>query len=172
MFFNRRRILSITGASLLVSAFAWWQGRKYRSPLIDTPASQATLRAWIDTLVPAEPDFPGALALGVAERIERAIQLEPAYAKLRAQALAWVDDRVRESGGTYFADLALEQRNQIVAMAAASAPGSAPRTFFQATLDDALFHTYADQRSWGGLGYAGPPQPLGFPDFATAPKAV
>lgn len=172
MFFNRRIVLSITGASFLPAAFAWWQARKNRALSAEAPASQATLRAWIDTLVPAEPDFPGALALGVAERIERAIQLEPAYAKLRAQALAWVDDRARESGGVHFADLALEQRNQIVAAAAASAPGSAVRNFFQATLDDALFHTYADQASWVGLGYAGPPQPLGFPDFAAAPKAA
>lgn len=172
MLFNRRRILNITGASFLVAAFAWWQARMNRGPSTEVPAAQATLRAWIDTLVPAEPDFPGALALGVAERIERAIQQEPAYAKLRAQALAWVDDRARESGGTHFADLALEQRSQIVAAAAASAPGSAVRTFFQATLDDALFHTYADQRAWVGLGYAGPPQPLGFPDFAAAPKSI
>lgn len=172
MSFDRRQILNITGASFLAAVSAWWLARKHRAPTTDAPASQAALRAWIDTLVPAEPDFPGALALGVAERIDLAIQQQPAYAKLSAEALAWVDARALEAGGRRFADLAPEQRNHVVTAAAASAPGSAARTFFQATLDDTLFHTYADQRSWVGLGFAGPPQPLGFPDFAAAPRST
>ena len=62
------------------------------------------------------------------------------------------------------------ERGEIVTLAAGAALGSAARTFFQATLDDALFHAYADPRAWANLGYVGPPQPIGFMDFAAAPK--
>lgn len=171
MRFTRRQILALLGTSLLIPLLSWWPRRK--TPMSATPASrQADLRAWVDTLLPAEPNFPGGLALGVAEQIATTIAREPAYAKLTQQAWIWLDARVREAGSDVFSELPASQRHDLVAAAAASAPGSTPRTFFQATLDDALFHAYADPRAWAGLGYAGPPQPIGFPEHAAAPKAV
>ena len=167
MRFTRRHFLGLAGASMLAALGAWWS-RKPAKPV----SPDANLRAWVDTLVPAEPGFPGALALGVADRISSAIQRDPQYAKLTQEALNWIDARAREAGRTRFADLPESGRQNVVAAAAASAAGSAPRTFFQASLDDTLFHTYADPRAWVGLGYAGPPQPVGFLDHASAPKAV
>ena len=165
--FTRRQVLTLTGASLLLSLLTWWPRRE--TPLV--PASRPDeLSAWIDTLLPAETDFPGAVALGVGERMAAAIAREPAYARLTAAAMGWLAARAREAGGTTFAALPEARRVDIVAAAAASPEGSTPRTFFQATLDDALFHAYADARAWTGLTYAGPPQPIGFPDQAAAPK--
>jgi len=152
---------------MLAALGAWWSQKPAKSVSPD-----ANLRAWVDTLVPAEPDFPGALALGVADRISNAIRRDPQYAKLTQEALNWIDTRARMLGGASFAELPESGRQNVVAAAAASAAGSTPRTFFQASLDDALFHTYADPRAWVGLGYAGPPQPVGFPDHVSAPKAV
>lgn len=169
--FTRRRLLTLTGASLLLSLFTWWQRRE--TPISSPPASpHAELNAWIDTLLPAEPDFPGALALGVGERMAAAIARDPAYARLTEAAMTWLSARASEVGASTFSALSESQRSAIVTAAAASAEGSPPRAFFQATLDDALFHTYADARSWAGLGYAGPPQPIGFPDHATPPKSL
>jgi Gluconate 2-dehydrogenase subunit 3 len=128
--------------------------------------------AWIDTLAPSEPDFPGALALGVAEKIEAAIARNPQYAALINTAMQWIEARARDARSTSFAKLSGLDRQKIVAAAAASNVGSVPRTFFQASLDDTLFHTYADPRAWVGLHYAGPPQPIGFLDHAIAPKAT
>lgn len=171
MHFTRRQILTLAGGSLLAALLSWWPRKKM--PMQATAASRrADLRAWVDTLLPAEPDFPGGLALGVAERIAAAIERKPAYAKLTQETWIWLDARVREAGSTAFAELPESRRHDLVAVAAASAMGSTPRTFFQATLDDALFHAYADPRAWTGLGYAGPPQPIGFPDHAAAPKPV
>ena len=168
--FTRRRLFAATGATLLISLVTWWSLSK--TPQSATLAAQATLRAWIDALLPAEADFPGGVALGVAEKIAVAIQKKPAYARLTREALTWLNDRARAKAGVAFAELPEPLRDEIVAAAAASAPGSTPRTFFQATWDDALFHAYADPRAWPGLGYAGPPQPIGFADHATPPKSV
>lgn len=167
MRFTRRKFIGLTGISLLAALGTWW----YRKPNAQITTG-ANLLAWIDTLIPAEPDFPGALALGVADRIAAAIARDPQYAKLTEKALRWIDDRAREMGSAHFAELPNAQRHDIVAAAAASPSGSTPRTFFQATLDDALFHTYADPRAWVGLGYMGPPQPVGFPDHTAPPKTV
>ncbi|MEF8714099.1 MAG: gluconate 2-dehydrogenase subunit 3 family protein [Accumulibacter sp.] len=167
--FTRRQVLTLTGTSLLLSIFAWWPRREH--PPEPVSRQEDALRAWLDTLLPAEADFPGAVALGVSERIAAAIAREPAYARLTAAAMAWLAARTREAGGTTFAALPEARRVDMVAAAAASPEGSTPRTFFQATLDDALFHVYADARSWTGLAYAGPPQPIGFPDQAAAPRS-
>ncbi|KFB75439.1 hypothetical protein [Candidatus Accumulibacter cognatus] len=57
--FTQRQVLTLTGASLLLSLLAWWPRRE--TPPV--PASKpAELSAWIDTLLPAEADFPGAVA--------------------------------------------------------------------------------------------------------------
>ena len=171
MHFSRRQIMALTGGSLLTALLTWWPRAKPPAPA--TAASrQADLRAWVDTLLPAEPDFPGGLALGAAEQLAAAIEREPVYGKLFQEALVWLDARTAEVGGAAFADLSESRRHAIVTAAAASAAGSTARTIFQASLDDALFHTYADPRAWSGLGYAGPPQPIGFPDYAAAPKAA
>ena len=165
---TRRKLLALTGSSLLLALITQWLR-------LDEPASansrQADFRAWIDTLLPAEPDFPGALTLGVDVRIVAAIEREPAYSRLAQEAWIWLDQRSRQAGGA-FSELPESGRQAIVAAAAASPMGTAQRTFFQASLDDALFHAYADPRAWAGLGYAGPPQPIGFPDHAKAPEPV
>ncbi|EXI82491.1 MAG: hypothetical protein AW10_00599 [Candidatus Accumulibacter appositus] len=170
---TRRRLLAAFGSSLIAALAAWWWWpRKVEPPTVEsTPAASgnAGFRAWIDTLVPAEADFPGAVALGVAERMQELIGEQPAYAALTRAALEWLDERARAQGGNGFATLPEVDRQSIVSAALASAPGSTPRTFFQATLDDALFHTYADESAWVNLGYAGPPQPIGFPDQQRPP---
>ncbi len=164
-------MLGLTLAAALAVVGLWW--RRRAPPTLDTgDARRANLNAWIDTLMPPEPDFAGALALGVADTIVAGIDRDPAYAKLTGEALAWLDGQSRGAGRVSFSALDGEARERIVAAAAASAPGSAPLAFFSATRDDTLFHAYADPRAWVGLGYAGPPQPIGFMDHASAPKAT
>lgn len=168
MRFTRRRFLGMAGVSLLTAlSAAWWVRRKDMST-----GGNTSFRTWIDTLAPSEPDFPGALALGVAEKIEAAIARNPQYSILTNTAMQWIEARARDAGSSSFAKLSELNRQEIVAAAAASDVGSVPRTFFQASLDDTLFHTYADPRAWVGLNYAGPPQPIGFLDHAIAPKAT
>lgn len=53
--------------------------------------------------------------------------------------------------------------------AAAAALGSPPRAFFNRTRDDAMEAFYSDPRNWPAVGFRGPPQPEGYPDFAEPP---
>jgi len=51
------------------------------------------LDAWLETLVPAEEDFPGALALGVAARVAAAVAQDARYGDLVRQGLAWLAEK-------------------------------------------------------------------------------
>lgn len=169
MALTRRQVLVFAGTSLAV-AFVGWSARRGSSPAEPVPTMPATgLDAWLETLLPAEDDFPGALALGVAARLATTIARNARYAELVRQGVAWLEEKASASGARAFAALPAPSRETIVSQAAAAPLGSLPRTFFQATLDDALFHAYADPRAWVGIGYSGPPQPVGFPDHASPP---
>jgi len=160
-------LLGVLGAGL--AGLAAFRSQKQHEPGADT---QATLRAYVDALVPPDGDFPGAAAIGVVPRLLAAIPMGSDYRKLLDQGLAWLDAQARNAGGENFAALSMAARERIVASAEASTPGSLPRAFFQATRDDVLSHTYTDARSWNGLGYDGPPQPRGFPEYTQPPRAA
>jgi hypothetical protein len=49
-------------------------------------------------------------------------------------------------------------------------PDSLARRAFRRTRHEAFVHYYADARSWPAIGYGGPPQPDGFPDYAQPPR--
>lgn len=162
-----------TWAALLgLGAITAWGAWRWRTPP-DRPAldEHASLRAWVDTLLPADGPMPGALALGVADRIEAAAPAGSPAAAVLAAGLGWVQQQAQARGATGLAQLDEAAREALVAQAAASPPGSAARVFFQSTLDDTLYHHYADPRSWAGLGYDGPPQPRGFTDHERPPPA-
>ncbi len=168
MRFSRRRAFAALSMSTLVVALgAWW--RRARAPTPAAAAPTPTLHAWVDTLVPAEGAEPGAVALGVVERIRAGGRQNPAYGRLLDAGVAWADAQAQHRRGVDFGALDETERDAIVAAAAAAAAGSTPRVFFQATLDDTQYHHYGDPRSWPALGYDGPPQPRGFFDHAMAP---
>lgn len=127
-----------------------------------------TLAAHLDTLIPAD-NSPAAVELGVMDKLLARAARDAAYRRLLVRGCQWLDARSRSMFGAGFSTLDLAKRERIVAAAADSPPRSVPRVFFRVTWDDAVFHYYADPRSWPTLGYAGPPQPRGFPDHARAP---
>jgi len=163
---KRRSLFQLCAGAIAagVAGFAAFRFSEWRKPaLLADPA--ATLSAYVDALVPADGEFPGAVAIGVIPRLLAAIPAEAAYRKLIHEGVLWLDAQARNAGSTSFAALPPAERERIVASAEASPSGSMQRVFFQATRDDVLFHTYTDARSWNGLGYDGPPQPRGFLDY-------
>lgn len=165
----RRRTWAALAGLGAVTAWSAWRWRVSATPpVLD---ARASLRAWVDTLLPADGPMPGALVVGVAERIEAAATPGSEAEVRLAAGLAWVQAQAVAHGAIGLAQLDEAAREAIVARAAASAPGSAARVFFQSTLDDTLYHHYADPRSWVGLGYDGPPQPRGFADHQRPPQA-
>lgn len=130
--------------------------------------SQPTLAALLDTLIP-DDSTPGAVAIGLLEGFMVRVAGDTAFRDLMGDACRWLDLRARAEFGAPFAELEAGARESIVDQAAGAPPRSMPREFFQAAWDEAVFQYYADPRSWPGLGFDRPPQPLGYPDHADAP---
>ncbi len=165
----RRRWLvgGVVGAGI-VALGSWWHRRR-SNPSARVDRLQG-LEAWVDTLLPADGELPGAIALGAHQAIEASGRRNATLGALHAAGLDWADAQARSHGAPAFAALTRAQREDVVARAQHSPEGSAPRVFFQSTLDDTFFLHYSDPRSWPALGYDGPPQPRGFPDHAQAPR--
>lgn len=162
---SRRRFLTLSlSAGLLMGGC----GRQ-----LLTRSSNATdlkrLAAYLDTLIP--PDgTPGAVQLGVAEKIMARAARDREFQWLIQEGLNWLDQEAQRQGADHFVALSNTQRERVVALATGEMMGPLPQIFFEETRAEAFFHYYAHPESWRGLGYAGPPQPLGFMDYASAPS--
>lgn len=126
------------------------------------------LEAVLDTLIP-DDETPGALQFGVAEKIKAKTAGDNRYRLLIKKGCAWLDTTAGELGSRSFASLRGEDRDAVLAKALKGHAGSLQRIFFQQIRADAFRYYYGDRRSWAQLGYNGPPQPNGFPDYYRAP---
>jgi hypothetical protein len=163
----RRLILKLLSAAVLILG---------RRPVQAAPAGAATtagdettLRAWLATLIP-EDETPGALTLGVDIELQQLAMRRPELNSLLRKGCRWLDQQAQTLAGSAFAATNDRQREAIAAVAADSEAGSLPQRFFVATHREALRRYYAHPASWEALHYHGPPQPLGFPDYAAAPE--
>jgi len=142
----------------------------WRGPTAHAAADERTLRICLDTLIPDDASGPGALQLGIDERVAAAAAADSAYGTVLDNFCQWLDEQARAQGGPSFADLALEQREAVIQAAESADPNSLPHRAFQRIRYDTYTHYYADARSWPGIGYRGPPQPNGFPDYSQPPQ--
>jgi hypothetical protein len=165
---SRRRFL---GLSLLTGLLDACGKIFHTSPLSVsvTPAYSETLAAYLDTLIPAD-GTPGAVQLGVAEKIIAEAARDSSYRQRIDQGCGWLDQQAVKYGASHFAALSEAQREEVVDLAAGGQAGLMPLIFFDRTRDDAFFYYYAHPQSWPGLGYAGPPQPRGFMNYAEPPR--
>ena len=167
---RRTFVLNALGAPLLA-----------RAELIDAPVSRSSpkevlltnnLAAWVDTLLPADGASPAASALGVHLSVAEAARDIDKQNQLLNEAVHWLDTEARRRYGARFSDLEHKAKEAIVRVAEAAPAGSLPRYFFLKTLNDAYIYYYSHPRSWAPLGYAGPPQPSGFPGFGGPPDSL
>jgi hypothetical protein len=158
--------------SLLTLAAALPARRLLATPAHTTVASspRGALAPYLDTLIPAD-STASATQLGADQAILALAQREARIARLVDRGCAWLDQQAGERGAADFVALPQPERDAVVALAEASPAGSLPRAFFAFTEQAVFAHYYAQPESWRGLGFAGPPQPLGFPDFAEPPQA-
>lgn len=134
--------------------------------------AEATLRAYVDVLIPAD-ETPSASALGVDRQLLVVAKGQPDYLRLLELGLNWLNLRARTQYGRSFSDLDDASREAIVGEAAGARHSTLQRLFFERTRADSFFHYYGRPESWRGIvGYRGPPQPLGFSDFAEPPRAA
>ncbi len=164
---NRRRFLGLTLAAGIIAHVRGLLASMVKPSAPGVPAF-AALAPYLDTLIPAD-ESPAASALGVDRRLIDKAAGDAGYRRLLAQGCRWLDRAARKLGAADFAALPEGGREAVVALFAAARRGSRPRIFFETTRSDAFFHYYARPESWAGLGYDGPPQPVGFPDHAAPP---
>lgn len=163
---SRRRLLEAAARLGLGAWLAGLAGGIWRRRGARAAADERTFRAYLDTLIPGDAGAPGAIGLGIPERLTAA----GGDTGMIAPFCRWLDARAEATGGGSFADLPIGERETIVQAAESAAPESLAYRAFRRTRHDALAHYYADARSWPGIGYHGPPQPGGFPDYAQPPR--
>lgn len=132
------------------------------------PVEDKTLAAWLDTLIPAD-ETPSATQLGVDRMMLDVARNDPDYQVVLGFGRKWLDAQARARGAADFAALDPAAREVVVAQAAAAGKEAPEYYFFQATQHEALGFYYTQPGSWPGLGYRGPPQPLGYMDYTRKP---
>lgn len=132
------------------------------------PVEDKTLAAWLDTLIPAD-ETPSATQLGVDRMMLDAARNDPDYQVVLRFGRKWLDAQARARGAADFAALDPVAREAVAAQAAAAGKEAAEYYFFQATQHEAFGFYYTQPGSWPGLGYRGPPQPLGYMDYTRKP---
>lgn len=163
------------------SALGWVVAKAlpaHAGPILDAvpmapPARDAvTLRAYVDTLIPAD-ETPSGTALGVDQQLLNVASSLPDSQRLLDLGLAWLNQQARANYDRDFPDLGEREREAVVSKAAAADYNTLPRVFFERTRADAFFHYYGRPESWHGIRYyRGPPQPLGFMDYTQPPRPL
>jgi len=165
---TRRRLLKVTTSSLVL---AWLERAHGLSlSLSDKPAPYAALPSYLETLLPSEGPMPGAIAAGVPAAILEKASATPGYDRLLLDGSLWLEREARRTAMVPFNGLSEEQRVHLITRAENSPQGSLPRVFFRRTHKDALEIYYSKPKVWAALGYGGPPQPLGYPDYRNPPQ--
>ena len=125
-----------------------------------------SLVPYLDTLLPGE-NTPSASQLSLHEHlVDHALDV-PNYVELLSLGCYWLNGQA--GAGTNFAALDEAARVRLITLMEHSTPGTIERQFFDRTLSDTMQFYYAHPRTWKALGFAGPPQPVGFPDYRQPP---
>lgn len=159
----RRALLQAALASPLVLA----SSAGLAQPAAPSAARQRSLRAYVDTLIPAD-ESPAASAVGVDAHLLAEMQANSRYHYLFSTGLKWLDQQAGTMGGP-FADLGSDARHAIVVRLAGQRTSALLQLFFNRSRIDAMRAYYARPESWASLGIAAAPQPAGHLDYTRAP---
>lgn len=125
-----------------------------------------SLETYLDTLLPGD-GIPGASELDLhVYLVEHAMGVQN-YLRLLSMGCYWLN--AQSLPGSNFTLLDEVARVRLISLMENAAPGSIERQFFERTLSDAMQLYYAHPQTWPALGFDGPPQPVGFPDYRQPP---
>lgn len=128
----------------------------------------AMMAAVVDLIIPRDAT-PSASDIGVHNRILDAAQKIPNYSQLLAEGLGWIEQNAQVDFNLPFLGLSTSAQTEIMAVAFEAPPQSLPSVFAHRIRADALKAYYQDARSWTGMGFDQPIQPMGYPDFQNSP---
>lgn len=129
---------------------------------------QDMVAAVLDLIIPPD-STPAASELGVHLSLLGVAQNVPNYPELISQGLGWLEQMARENGHNGFLEMPPEQQEALLTTAFSAPLQTLPRVFAQRLRDDAMTLYYSNPRAFVGLGFDGPIQPTGYPDFDKAP---
>lgn len=123
---------------------------------------QPSLKAVVDTIIPADRFGPAASETGAVDAVWSAIEGRPLDRIRLRMALAWLNLR---AGGS-FAAASEATRNALLNELAARPIGDPRRRFFERIRMLTMQHYYGSAARAQALGFVGAPQPKGYPDAA------
>lgn len=153
---RRQALIGLVGAALALTVLPPCAARAATDP---SGAELATLRAYVDVLLPADDLTPAASALGVADAILDLAQGQELLGRLIAIVCDWLD----ASGAGAFATLSATDRETIVDYMAKADPDVLEGRFYRLIRLLAIDLYYARPEALAGLALAPSPQPLGYP---------
>lgn len=163
-------VLLATGASLAAAGLAFWRQRSASTASQSAAELEsATLERIVDLLVPRD-ETPGALDLGLHRQVLGSMAADASLALAYAEMLQVLDREAwaRHRGHFLGSDASVQQAMlEQLSQAPPSAPGV--RGFILLRQQTMQLY-YAQPQAWPSLGFAGPPQPLGFMDYAEPPR--
>lgn len=128
-----------------------------------------SLPSFLDTLIP-EDVTASASQLGIHIKIIKHAQSITNYTTLLEIGCQWIDQQASKNFGVLFYKLSDARKFQILVGMENLAKGSIPQLFFERVKSDSFSLYYADPKTWKSLGFSGPPQPMGFPNYMDIPK--
>ncbi len=134
-----------------------------------TKGALRALPAFLDTLLP-DDGAPSATQLEVDQQLIRHAGGIENYPRLLQLGCQWLDRQALTTGTASFGQLGPAAREGIVAAAERAPENSVQKLFFDRVKSDTFTFYYSNPASWPAIGFSGPPQPVGFPDFAAPPK--
>ena len=155
------------------------------------PHQYATVATIAALIVPTD-DEPGATEARVVDHIDNVITDSERKRKIYTNGLKRLDQYCQSKFGNVFVEISLIEQMEIMRFAydrfrETSLPQRISRKIFRAwgkltgiSLDQRFLQTiytdtiegfYANPVSWQQVGYFGPPNPVGYPDFADPPSS-
>ncbi len=164
---QRRKFLKIGAAAIpMMLPVRIGAAVSFRADVVIRNKGLEALAPYLDTLLPGD-GAPSASQLSIHELVvDHAMEI-PDYVQLLSLGCQWLNGQA--GPGADFGMLGEAARVRLVTLLEHAEQGSIARQFFDRTLFDAMQFYYAHPRSWTALGFAGPPQPVGFPDYRQAP---
>jgi hypothetical protein len=174
--FSRRTVVTMLVGLPCLAGLTGLIGRALaarRSPRFDRHAER-TISIVIDRMLPGGDGLPGAVALGIDRRIAAMAEISPRLSLLELQrsladGVAWLDRAAVRAGARNFLGLGRAKQEAVLLRTAAAADDDAA-VIARMLRDRAFALYYTDRTVMAAFAYAGPPQPVGFPDFQDAPR--
>ncbi len=164
---KRRTLLLLAPASAAIAAGFWRLKDLLWQP--NTPDA-VLLTAFLDTLFPADGEWPAASALDMEKELERSFAHRPHQAKKVARLLEVLDRHSRQMTNLGFAHHSLEERERLIETLLEEKGDLAMSFVGLRALAFQIY--YSHPTVWSSLPDYHPPQPLGYPDYQQPPAHV